>query len=114
MTGSNNTEKKLTNKDYTKTTLRAYFLQNGFNYGNYQGLGYANILFPALRKKYGNDDGKIQEVLNDNVEFFFRVRKPMETGSLPQPILKFQRRMENNCRLAHLFQLLLAGQLWEN
>ena len=48
MTGSNNTEKKLTNKDYTKTTLRAYFLQNGFNYSNYQGLGYALTMFPAF------------------------------------------------------------------
>lgn len=61
---------RLEKKDYVKTSMRAYFLQNGFNYGNYQGLGYANILFPALRKKYGNDDEKIQEVLNDNVEFF--------------------------------------------
>ena len=31
-------------KDYMKTSLRAYFLQNGFNYGNYQGLGYANAV----------------------------------------------------------------------
>ena len=41
----------LTKKDYLKTSLRAYFLQNGFNYGNYQGLGYANILYPALKKR---------------------------------------------------------------
>lgn len=33
-----------------KTALRAYFLQNGYNYGNYEGLSYANILFPALRR----------------------------------------------------------------
>lgn len=44
MTGS-----KLTKKDYTKTTLRAYFLQNGFNYSNYQGLGYALVMYPASK-----------------------------------------------------------------
>ena len=31
---------RLEKKDYLKTSLRAFFLQNGFNYGNYQGLGY--------------------------------------------------------------------------
>ncbi|CKL77561.1 PTS system transporter subunit IID [Streptococcus pneumoniae] len=36
MTGSN----KLTKRDYLKTSLRAFFCQNGFNYSNYQGLGY--------------------------------------------------------------------------
>ena len=41
---------QLEKKDYLKTSLRAYFLQNGFNYGNYQGLGYANVLYPSLRK----------------------------------------------------------------
>ena len=41
---------QLEKKDYMKTSLRAYFLQNGFNYGNYQGLGYANVLYPALRR----------------------------------------------------------------
>lgn len=51
MTGSN----KLTKRDYTKTTLRAYFLQNGFNYSNYQGLGYALVLYPALKKLYGDN-----------------------------------------------------------
>ena len=39
---------QLEKKDYMKTSLRAYFLQNGFNYGNYQGLGYANVLKPLF------------------------------------------------------------------
>lgn len=60
----------LTKQDYTKTSLRAYFLQNGFNYGNYQGIGYANMLFPALRKMYKDDDDALQEALKENVEFF--------------------------------------------
>ena len=60
----------LTKKDYIKTSLRAYFLQNGFNYGNYQGLGYANILYPALKKIYKDDEQGLQEALSSNVEFF--------------------------------------------
>lgn len=33
-----------------RTALRAYLLQNGYNYGNYEGLAYGEIMFPALRK----------------------------------------------------------------
>ena len=47
---------KLQKKDYTRASLRAYFLQNGMNYSNYQGLGYANMLYPGLRKIYDDDD----------------------------------------------------------
>lgn len=61
---------RLEKKDYVKTSMRAYFLQNGFNYGNYQGLGYANVLYPALRKMYKDDDDKLQEALTENIEFF--------------------------------------------
>ncbi len=61
---------QLEKKDYLKTSLRAYFLQNGFNYGNYQGLGYANVLYPSLRKMYKDDDDKLQEALKENIEFF--------------------------------------------
>ena len=64
------TKTALTKKDYLKTSLRAYFLQNGFNYGNYQGLGYANILYPALKKIYKDDEQGFQDALSSNVEFF--------------------------------------------
>ena len=64
--GSNRLEKK----DYLKTSLRSFFLQNGFNYGNYQGLGYANVMYPALRELYKDDDDKLQEALRENIEFF--------------------------------------------
>ncbi len=66
MTGSN----KLTKSDYTKTALRAYYLQNGFNYSNYQGLGYANVLYPALKKYYGDDKKALCQSLEDNCEFY--------------------------------------------
>lgn len=68
MTGSNIT--KLTKKDYTRTTLRAYFLQNGFNYSNYQGLGYSLVMYPALKKMYGDDKAKLSEELLNNSEFY--------------------------------------------
>lgn len=66
MTGYN----KLTTKDYRKTTLRSYFLQNGFNYSNYQGIGYAKIMYPAFKKMYGDDKTKLADNLNENTEFY--------------------------------------------
>ncbi|MGT2832342.1 PTS system mannose/fructose/sorbose family transporter subunit IID [Streptococcus halotolerans] len=66
MTGS----KKLAKSDYTKTALRAFYLQNGFNYSNYQGLGYANVMYPALKKYYGNDKAGLASALEENVEFY--------------------------------------------
>ncbi|MGT2933088.1 PTS system mannose/fructose/sorbose family transporter subunit IID [Streptococcus catagoni] len=66
MTGSN----KLVKSDYTKTALRAFYLQNGFNYSNYQGLGYANVIYPALKKYYGDDKKALSTALEENVEFY--------------------------------------------
>lgn len=57
-------------KDYLFTTLRSYYLQNAFNYGNYQGTGYANIIFPALRKIYKNDEEELKEAVTGNIEFY--------------------------------------------
>lgn len=66
MTGS----KKLVKSDYIKTALRAFFLQNGFNYSNYQGLGYANVMYPALKKYYGDDQQALCKALEENCEFY--------------------------------------------
>ncbi|WP_159639697.1 PTS system mannose/fructose/sorbose family transporter subunit IID [Erysipelothrix anatis] len=66
MTGSNT---QLTKKDYFKTTLRSYYLQNGFNYSNYQGLGYALVLYPGLRKIH-KGDADFAEALKANTEFY--------------------------------------------
>ncbi len=60
----------LTKKDFFNTTLRAFFLQNGFNYSNYQGTGYANVIYPALKKIYKDNPEKLKEVLLDNVEMY--------------------------------------------
>lgn len=69
MTGSNKLT-KLTKKDYLKTALRAFFLQNGFNYSNYQGIGYANVIYPALKKHFGSDKKGLYQALEDNCEFY--------------------------------------------
>ena len=66
MTGSN----KLTKRDYLKTSLRAFFCQNGFNYSNYQGLGYANVMYPALKKHYEEDQEGFYQALEENCEFY--------------------------------------------
>lgn len=62
--------KKLIKKDYIKTSLRAYLLQNGFNYNNYQGTGYANTLRPALKKIYDDDKDGYKEAMLSNIEFY--------------------------------------------
>ncbi|MCI0130999.1 MULTISPECIES: PTS system mannose/fructose/sorbose family transporter subunit IID [Enterococcaceae] len=67
---ASNQQPVLTKKDYFKASLRSYVLQNGFNYGNYQGTGYANILFPSLRKIYKDDEEKLKDVTISNLEFY--------------------------------------------
>lgn len=66
MTGSN----KLTKKDYRKISLRSYFLQNGFNYSNYQGIGYAGVMYPAFKKMYENEPEKLKEAMLENIDFY--------------------------------------------
>ena len=51
-----------------KTAFRAYFLQNGYNYGNYEGLSYANIMFPALRKLYPKETD-FRRALKDSISY---------------------------------------------
>ena len=60
----------LTKKDYIITTLRSYILQNGFNYTTYQGIGYLNVILPALKKIYKNDEKKLKETAIANLEFY--------------------------------------------
>ncbi|EFF41519.1 PTS system mannose/fructose/sorbose family transporter subunit IID [Mycoplasmopsis alligatoris] len=54
---------------YIWITFRSYLLQSGFNYANFQGLGYANAIYPALKKIYGKG-AKLKESLLNNIEFF--------------------------------------------
>lgn len=61
---------KLATRDYNVTTLRSYFLQNGFNYSNYQGLGYGLVLYPAFKKIYGEDTDRLVKELEQNSEFY--------------------------------------------
>ncbi len=68
MTGSKNNA--LAKSDYTKTMLRAYLLQNGFNYSNYQGNGYSYVMYPALKKIYGDDVDGLCDHLMANCEFY--------------------------------------------
>lgn len=62
--------KKLTKKDYLKTSIRSYLLQNAFNYNAYQGVGYLNVIFPALKKIYKDDPKKLEETAVGNLEFY--------------------------------------------
>jgi len=48
-------QNKLTKRDYFRTSLRSYILQNGFNYNTYQGVSYLNVILPGLKKIYKDD-----------------------------------------------------------
>ena len=67
---SNQVNKKLSSSDYTKASLRAYILQNGFNYSNYQGIGYANVLRPGLKKIHADDKEAYKASMLANLEFY--------------------------------------------
>ena len=45
-------------------------MQNGFNYTTYQGIGYLNVILPALKKIYKNDEKKLKETAIANLEFY--------------------------------------------
>ncbi len=60
----------LSKADYIKIAYRSYFLQNGFNYSNYQGIGYSLVLYPALKKIYKDDPEKLREAISENIEFY--------------------------------------------
>ena len=61
---------KLTQKDYMKTALRSYLLQNAFNYTSYQGVSYLYTIMPALKKIYKDEPEKLKETASANLEFY--------------------------------------------
>src|SRR5690625_3319409 len=61
---------QLERKDYIKTSIRSYLLQNAFNYSTYQGVGYSYVMLPALKKIYGEDSPKLKEALKSNLDFY--------------------------------------------
>ena len=62
---------KLSQKDYMKTALRSYLLQNAFNYTSYQGVSYLYTIMPALKKIYKDEPEKLKEAAGSaNLEFY--------------------------------------------
>ena len=55
---------------YMYMALRSYFLQNAFNYANYQGVGYAYTIYPGLVKVYGKGTDALKRAVIENIEFF--------------------------------------------
>ncbi len=51
-----------------KTALKAYFLQNSYNYGNYEGVAYAEILYPALKQMCRNEE-ELRQELRDSMGY---------------------------------------------
>jgi len=63
-------EKVLTKADYRSAILRSYYLQNAQNYGNMQGTGMLNSIWPQLRKIYKGDEDKFKQIATSNLEFY--------------------------------------------
>lgn len=54
---------KLTKQDINKVYFRNLFtLQFGWNYEKMQGLGYAYVIMPALKRLYGDDPDKMKKL----------------------------------------------------
>lgn len=62
---------KLTKKDINKVFVRNLFgLQWGWNYEKMQGLGYAWVIMPALKRIYKDDPKGMQEALKLQLGYF--------------------------------------------
>ncbi len=68
---ANTTERKLTKQDINKVYVRNLFaLQFGWNYEKMQGLGYAYVIMPALKRLYGDDPEKMKRALKMQSSYF--------------------------------------------
>lgn len=62
---------KLTKEDMKKVYLRNIFaLQFGWNYEKMQGLGYAYVIMPVLKRLYANDPDKMKQALKMQLGYF--------------------------------------------
>ena len=69
---ANQTEStKLTKQDIKKVYIRNLFaLQFGWNYEKMQGLGYAYVIMPVLKRLYKNDPEKMKKALKMQLSYF--------------------------------------------
>lgn len=62
---------KLTKKEINQVYRRNLFgLQLGWNYEKMQGLGYAYVMMPALKKLYGHDEEAMKRALQMHLGYF--------------------------------------------
>lgn len=62
---------KLTKDDIKKVYIRNLFtLQFGWNYEKMQGLGYAYVIMPVLKRLYANDPEKMKRALKMQLGYF--------------------------------------------
>lgn len=69
---ANQTENtKLTKQDIKKVYIRNLFaFQFGWNYEKMQGLGYAYVIMPVLKRLYKNDPEKMKKALKMQLSYF--------------------------------------------
>ena len=64
-------QKKLTKQDINKVYFRNLFaLQFGWNYEKMQGLGYAYVMMPVLKRLYGNNPEAMKRALKMHLGYF--------------------------------------------
>lgn len=67
----NQENNKLTKQDINKVYFRNLFaLQFGWNYEKMQGLGYAYVIMPVLKRLYSNDPEKMKRALKMHLGYF--------------------------------------------
>ena len=64
-------QKKLTKQDINKVYFRNLFsLQFGWNYEKMQGLGYAYVMMPVLKRLYGDNPEAMKRALKMHLGYF--------------------------------------------
>jgi len=65
---------RLTKGDMQKVYVRNLFgLQLGWNYEKMQGLGYAYVIMPVLKRLYANDQEKMKRALKMQLGYLIRL-----------------------------------------
>lgn len=71
MNSDEETANKLTKKDLRQISVRYMFGgQLGWNYERMMNVAYTHAIYPAIKKLYSNDDGKVKGMLKTEMQFF--------------------------------------------
>lgn len=96
----------LSKRDLTKLAFRSLFLQASFNYERMQAAGWTYSMLPSLQKIHKNDDKKLSESMEDNMEFINT--HPNLVGFLMGLLLSLEEKNEDRALIKGLKIALFA------